>query len=165
MKGYMIDIGITDRQYVAAAVQLLLDTILETNPDATLWLNLLANADSVDEHVEYAGAPSELLEEFRQTDMLGFVIMAGRGSAKASLISVWPPKCFGSKFPYWHVLANSHDGWGEPFLDRIIQLQGIHFAAISDDDTMDLHELDHVDENNFPWDHWLLVAARVTKQN
>ncbi len=118
MKGYMIDIGITDRQYVAAAVQLLLDTILETNPDATLWLNLLANADSVDDHVEYAGAPSELLEEFRQTDMLGFVIMAGRGSAKASLISVWPPKCFGSKFPYWHVLAKSHDGWDEPFLDK-----------------------------------------------
>ena len=160
MKGYVMEMGIVDRQSVVMPVQLLLDTMLATNPDAILRLERLASVETVVEGLKFSGTPSALLEEFRQTDLAGFFIFVAPGS-RGGLISVRPPRCYGSTFPYWHIVADNRDGWDEPLLDKIVQFEGVCFAAISDDDTMDLHELDHVDENNFPWDHWRLVAARV----
>jgi hypothetical protein len=40
-------------------------------------------------------------------------------------------------------------------------LPEIDYAAISQDETLDLEELRHVNKSNFPWDHWRLIAARV----
>jgi hypothetical protein len=155
-----MEMGIVDRQSVVTPVQLLLDTMLATNPDAILKLVLVASVETVVEGAKFSGTASALLEEFQQTGMTGFDTFVAPGR-RGGFIMVRPPRCYGSNFPYWHIVADNHDGWDEPLLDKIVQFQGICFAAISDDDTMDLHELDHVDENNFPWDHWRLVAARV----
>jgi hypothetical protein len=142
----------------------LLNTMLVINPGAIVRVQVLATVETVAENLEYSGTPSELLDEFWQTDMLGFFIMVGPRTARGGHILVRPPHCYGSKFPYWYIVADNPDGWDQALLDKFIQLQGICYAAISDDDTLDLHELDHVDENNFPWDHWRLIAARVPRQ-
>ena len=95
--------------------------------------------------------------------MLGFIITVELGAVGGNIL-LRPPHCYGSEFPYWYIVANDLDGWEEPLLDQITLFHGICYAVISDDDTLDLHELDHVDENNFPWEHWRLVAARVPGQ-
>jgi hypothetical protein len=59
-------------------------------------------------------------------------------------------------------LGDTHDfQWEESVLDELIKRPGIYCAVLSTDDTLDLHELDHVDKDNFPWEHWNLVAARI----
>jgi len=100
MKGRVIDIGIAHRRDVVAPTHLLLDTLLVTNPGVSVEVELLATVETVAENLKYSGTPSELLDEFPQTSILGFIIMVGRGIKGGGYILVRPPYCYGSKFPY-----------------------------------------------------------------
>jgi hypothetical protein len=46
-------------------------------------------------------------------------------------------------------------------LDKLIGFPTIDYVVITQDDTLDLDDLDRVNRTNFPWDHWQLVAAKL----
>jgi hypothetical protein len=61
----------------------------------------------------------------------------------------------------WRIVAEMRQQWDEKLLDKLISFSAIENAVITQDDTLDLGDLHHVDRANFPWGHWQLVAARL----
>jgi hypothetical protein len=156
-----MDIGATDRKDVVAPVRLLLNALLEATPDAAVKSLVVTNVDTPGgETVAYAGTPAALLSKFHGTNMLGLeFFVPGSG-----FILVFPPKAFLEERPYWQIVADAHRGWLESQLNEIIRHQGIQYAAITTEETIDLEWLRHGDESKRPWDHWRLVAARFRKR-
>jgi hypothetical protein len=78
-----------------------------------------------------------------------------------AFVSVWPPRFF-TKTEAWRIVGETDQAWDENLLDQIINFNGIEYAAISVDETLDFQDLEHVNNNNFPWSHWRLIAARTS---
>ena len=109
---------------------------------------------------EYVGTVDALLLEFGGSDMPGFIIMLH----DYGLISVSRPRSFASKLPYWRIKGDSVEAWDTSLLDKIIEYPGVVYAAITQEETLDLERLDHIDEHSFPWQHWRLIAARLSSR-
>jgi hypothetical protein len=155
--GRVLDIGAGHRIDAVAAERLLLGILRRAAPDASVELRLLTAADPF-HGLKYQGGVDDLLNEFEDTGMLGFIVMM----VKAGYIRVCSQQLYDTKLPYLQILGDTHDSqWEESLLDELVKRPGIYYAALSMDDTLDLHELDHVDKDNFPWEHWNLVAARI----
>jgi hypothetical protein len=156
--GRVLDIGAGHRNDAVTAVRLLLRVLRREAPDVAINLRIQTAHDPF-RGLDYGGEVDDLLAEFNNTDMLGFVIMM----LKVGSISVASQSLHGTKLPYLQILGDtdSYCLWEESLLDELIKCHGIYYAALSVDDTLDLHELDHVDKDNFPWEHWNLVAARI----
>ncbi len=152
-----MDIGATDRKDVVAPVRLLLNALSQATPNTTVKSLVVTNVDNPGgETADYAGTSAALLAEFQGTNMIGVEFFVD-GSG---FILVFPPEAFGEKRPYWRIVADAHQGWFESQLDEIIQCQGIQYAAITIEETIDLEWLRYGDESKRPWDHWRFVAAR-----
>jgi hypothetical protein len=161
--GRVLDIGAGHRSDVVVAVRLLLGVLRHAAPDVDVRLRIL-NDDDPFWGIEYRGGVDAFLAEFENTEMLGFAIMM----INVGFIRVTAQSLHHRKLPYLTIVADysqivdgSYYQWDESILDEIIKYHGIYYAVLSADDTLDLHELDHVDEDNFPWKHWNLVAART----
>jgi len=154
----VIDIGAQSRQGVVAPVRLLLDVLWSESARSADKLLVLTDARVVGALRHFAGSLEDLLQEFETSDLLGFLILFGGGR----LVSVYPPKCFGSVLEVWRIIGETEQRWDEILLDQLIGLAEIDYAIISQDETLDLEELHHVNNSNFPWGHWRLIAARVT---
>jgi hypothetical protein len=161
--GRVLDVGAGHRSDVVVAVRLLLSVLRQAAQDVDVKLRILSDDDEF-WGIEYQGGVDAVLTEFENTEMLGFVIMM----IKIGFIRVTAQALHRRKLPYLTIVAEyskNEDGsyyqWEESILDEIIKYHGIYYAALSADDTLDLHQLDHVDKDNFPWKHWNLVAARI----
>jgi hypothetical protein len=153
--GRVLDIGAGHRSDVVTAVRLLLGILRRAAPDVDINLRILTADDPIQGfycHEEI----DDILAEFENTDMLGFVMMM----VKVGYISVSSQSLHDRKLPYLQILG-WYNQWEESLLDQLIKYRGIYYVALSVDDTLDLDDLDHVDKDNFPWEHWNLVVARI----
>jgi hypothetical protein len=145
--GLVTDIGVGSRLSVAAPVQLLLGALMTTRPNIPK-LSILTDVKIIGgRFIDFSGTSGELIQEFLISDILGFQIGFGGGT----FISVWPPKCFNSALEAWRIVAETDEKWDEALLDKVIEFPEVDYAVISQDETLDLEELDHVNRNNFPW--------------
>jgi hypothetical protein len=155
--GMVIDIGAQSRPGVVAPVRLLLDVLRGESIRSADKLLVLTDARTVGSLRNFGGSLEDLLHEFETSDLLGFLISFGGGR----FVAVYPPKCFGSLLEAWRIIGETDQRWNEILLDQLIGLAEIDYAVISQDETLDLEELHHVNNGNFPWGHWRLITARV----
>jgi hypothetical protein len=156
MMGMVIDVGAQTRADVVAPVELLQNELRSDGQGAERLL-VLTDARVAGHYTEFRGSKEELLHQFEVTDMLGFFIGVGVGR----FISVYPPRSFNSKLAVWRIIAETNQHWDKVLLDNIIEFSGINYAIISQDEALDLDPFDRLNRDNFPWDHWQLIAAKL----
>jgi hypothetical protein len=61
----------------------------------------------------------------------------------------------------WHAWVESKGFDVESAFKKLQDFDGLNFLALSDGDSPDFAEIDHVTEENFPWGWFLLVTGAV----
>jgi hypothetical protein len=153
----MLDVGADNRTDAVASVRMLLDILNRRALAADIKIHVLTTAEPFGEETPYQGQLDSLLVEFQNTEMLGFRILFSEGWISV----VMPSLYYENKLPYIRIVGESDNDWNESLLDELMKYSGTHYAVISLEETLDLEELDHVYNANFPWGHWRLVVARV----
>jgi hypothetical protein len=154
--GMVIDVGVVSRRDVVAPLQLLLDEIGEGGR-RNEQLELLTDANTPGHLMAFNGSEEELLTEFEATDLPGFLI----GVCNYRFVSVYPPKSFNTKLEVWRLIDETDGKLDERLLEDLSRFPGVEYVVVSAGETLDLEEFGHVNKTNFPWDHWLLVAAKL----
>jgi hypothetical protein len=157
----VIDIGIQSRERVRAPLRLLLEAISGRRSLDSAKISVLTDARVVGGlYEDFDGSIDELLPKFASAEILGFRIIVSRGN----FVTVWSPNCFDSALKTWRIIGEGEATWNEALLDEIIDFPDVEYAIISQDETLDLEQFDHVRRSNLPWDHWRLIAARVSSE-
>jgi hypothetical protein len=157
----VMDIGVQSRDGVTGAVRLLMDAFNVEGSEASSLAVLTDSNVLGGEYSEFHGTPDELLDHFYASNALGFRMLLGQ----SRIILATPPKSFGTVSETWRVYAERRDDWAESLLDKIIELPAVEYAVICCEEALDLDAFAHVDTNNFPWEHWRLIAARIRKSS
>jgi hypothetical protein len=76
-------------------------------------------------------------------------------------ISVYPPGHADSRTIFWRIVFESKNTALNMPSDLIFSKRGVAYVAISQDETLGLEAIPHLTNDNFPWNHWLLIDAKV----
>jgi hypothetical protein len=151
--GIVIDVGVRSRQSVRGPVNLLLQ-FLRGNAENQIRIFILTDATTPGGNfADFNESYEQLMSKFEAGELCGFQIIAGQGR----FICLWPPR-----FETWRIVGETNENLDEMLLDKLIVLPEIEYAAASQDEMLDIDQLDHVRRDNFPWDDWRLIAARVS---
>jgi len=152
-----LDIGVVSKNDIQRPFEKLTYPYKRLN---TPWkIDILTDPDRPgDAFNSYEGGSDTILRDFLETSIQGFSISFGATSA---LMTVLPPKAFGSPRKLWRILVEGADEWGAADMDEIFNFPGIQYVIESYDDTMDIEQLEFVTKENFPWGAYGLIAARI----